>query len=154
MLCHTLGCYFLLLLLLVLQSARPFNVQASVPTNTCSSILAPPSTTNPKSKSMSSMPSSIGTSNGGGNGGGNAKSGWDTLRDPFRNKGLTTSPAEREKQQTRGLLPAGVVPFDVQMATALEQVRARPTCIDKFIYLDNLRDANVQVCRGEGVCGV
>ena len=96
------------------------------------------------------MPSSIGTSNGSGN----AKSGWDTLRDPFRNKGLTTRPAEREKQQTRGLLPAGVVPFDVQMATALEQVRARPTCIDKFIYLDNLRDANVQVCGGEGVCGV
>lgn len=85
--------------------------------------------------------------------GGN-ESGWDTLRNPFRNKGLITSPAEREKQQTRGLLPAGVVPFDVQMATALEQIRARPTCIDKFIYLDNLRDANVQVCRREGVCRV
>lgn len=142
MFCHTLGCYFLLLLLLVLQSVRTLNVQASVPTNTCSSTVAPPSTTPKKSKSMSSMPSSIGTSNGGGN----VKSGWDTLRDPFRNKGLTTSLAEREKQQTRGLLPGGVVPFEVQMATALEQVRARPTCIDKFIYLDNLRDANVQVC--------
>ena len=139
MFCHTVGCYFLLLLLLVLQSVRTLNVQASVPTNTCSSTVAP---TPKKSKSMSSMPSSIGTSNGGGN----AKSGWDTLRDPFRNKGLTTSLAEREKQQTRGLLPGGVVPFEVQMATALEQVRARPTCIDKFIYLDNLRDANVQVC--------
>eukprot|EP00624_Nannochloropsis_granulata_P000703 evm.model.NODE_12792_length_12315_cov_31.308405.3 len=95
---------------------------------------------------MSSMPSSIGTSNGGGN----AKSGWDICRDPFRNKGLATTPSEREKQQTRGLLPAGVVPLEVQMETALEQVRARPTSIDKFIYLDNLRDANVQVDRYGG----
>lgn len=143
--CHILGCYFLLLLSLILQSARPLNVQASVPTNTCSSssTLGPPSPPK-KSKSMSSMPSSIGTSNGGGK----PKSGWDLARDPFINKGLATSPAEREKQQTRGLLPAGVVPLEVQMATALEQVRARPTSIDKFIYLDNLRDANVQVCVG------
>lgn len=143
--CHTRSYYLLvLLLLLVLPKAETLHVQASVPTNTCSPGPPPTATSTKKSKSMSSMPSSIGASNGGGN---SAKSGWDTCRDPFRNKGLATTPAEREKQRTRGLLPAGVVSLEVQIVTALAQVRARPTPIDKFLYLDNLRDANVQVCR-------
>jgi len=143
MFCHNLGCYFLLFLLVLLQTDRPLNAQATVPTNTCTGTIAPPLTSNEKSRSMSSMPSKIGSSNGGGT----SKSGWDICRNPFQNKGLATTPSEREKHQTHGLLPAGVVPLEVQMATALEQIRARPTSIDKFIYLDNLRDANVQVGR-------
>ena len=36
-------------------------------------------------------------------------------------------------------------PLDVQIATALKQVRSRGRAIDRFMYLESLRDSNVQL---------
>lgn len=66
-------------------------------------------------------------------------SGYDALRNPFVNKGLALSEAERDKLGVRGLLPAGQVFLEVQVETALKQIRERPTPMDKYLYLDSLR---------------
>lgn len=41
--------------------------------------------------------------------GAKAQKGWDLLRNPYANRGLAASDADRDKAGTRGLLPPGVV---------------------------------------------
>lgn len=73
------------------------------------------------------------------------RSGYDNLRDPLQNKGLALTDECRDLLHVRGLLPAGRVPIEVQMETALKQIRERPTPFDKFLYLDSIRDVNAQL---------
>ena len=51
--------------------------------------------------------------------------GYQHLRQPAASQSLATAPERRAQLKLRGLLPAGVVPLDVQVDTAIEQVCAR-----------------------------
>jgi len=141
--CAFLGS-LLLIQLIILLTSKKCAIYASHPQEACSSTTSSISSAVNNRKATGNMSSTNVVGNNGG-GGGNVALGWDLLRDPFRNKGLASSAEEREKHHTRGLLPAGIVPLEVQVATALKQVRDRPTPMDKFLFLDHVRDANVQV---------
>lgn len=51
--------------------------------------------------------------------------GYQHLRQPAASQSLATAPERRARLKLRGLLPAGVVPLDVQVDTAIEQVGGR-----------------------------
>ena len=51
--------------------------------------------------------------------------GYQHLRQPAASQSLATAPERRARLNLRGLLPAGVVPLDVQVDTAIEQVGGR-----------------------------
>ena len=53
------------------------------------------------------------------------------MRQSAASQSLASSPEKRGQLKLRGLLPAGVVPLDVQVETAMEQVRAKDKDIDK-----------------------
>ncbi|KAL7269912.1 hypothetical protein RUND412_007398 [Rhizina undulata] len=51
----------------------------------------------------------------------------------------------RSQLKIRGLIPPTVESFDLQKARCLEQIRMKGTTIDKYTYLSNLRNTNVNL---------
>ena len=52
---------------------------------------------------------------------------------PSATRSLATSLEQRDRLKLRGLLPAGVVPLEVQVDTAMEQLRAKDKPIDQVL---------------------
>ena len=64
------------------------------------------------------------------------------LHDPVRNKGTAFTDAERDKLGLRGLLPPRVHSMAEQELRVLGNVRAKPTDLERYLYLIALQDRN------------
>jgi malate dehydrogenase (oxaloacetate-decarboxylating)(NADP+) len=68
--------------------------------------------------------------------------GEELLNDPLRNKGTAFSAEERKKYGLEGLLPAAVESIDRQVERVLTHLDAKPTDLERYIYLIALSDQN------------
>ena len=64
------------------------------------------------------------------------------LHDPVRNKGTAYTDAERDYLNLRGLLPPRVHSMAEQELRVLGNVRAKPTDLERYLYLVALQDRN------------
>ena len=64
------------------------------------------------------------------------------LHDPVRNKGTAFTEAERDALKLRGLLPARVHSIAEQELRVLGNVRAKPTDLERYLYMIALQDRN------------
>jgi len=64
------------------------------------------------------------------------------LHDPLRNKGTAYTVAEREALNLTGLLPPRVHPAAEQELRVLGNIRAKPTDLERYLYLVALQDRN------------
>lgn len=64
------------------------------------------------------------------------------LLDPFINKGTAFTAREREELDLDGLLPPVTSTLEEQLARVYENFQAKPTPLEKFIYLASLHDRN------------
>ena len=64
------------------------------------------------------------------------------LHDPIRNKGTAFTDAERDELNLRGLLPPRVHSMAEQELRVLGNVRAKPTDLERYLYLIALQDRN------------
>jgi malate dehydrogenase (oxaloacetate-decarboxylating)(NADP+) len=64
------------------------------------------------------------------------------LHDPVRNKGTAYTEAERDFLRLRGLLPPRVHTPAEQELRVLNNVRAKPTDLERYLYLVSLQDRN------------
>ena len=64
------------------------------------------------------------------------------LHDPVRNKGTAYTDAERDFLKLRGLLPARVHSIAEQELRVLNNIRAKPTDLERYLYLVALQDRN------------
>jgi malate dehydrogenase (oxaloacetate-decarboxylating)(NADP+) len=74
--------------------------------------------------------------------GSEAMRGIDILRNPATNKGSAFSLQERRRVGLLGLLPARVETIEQQVMRVLENVRSKPTPIEKYAFLCTLQDSN------------
>lgn len=68
--------------------------------------------------------------------------GAELLRNPSLNKGSAFTLEERETLGLTGLLPPHVSNLEEQMDRVVENFRAEPTALEKYIYLRALQDRN------------
>jgi malate dehydrogenase (oxaloacetate-decarboxylating) len=68
--------------------------------------------------------------------------GSEVLRIPRINRGTAFTEQQRIDLGLVGLLPSGVTTFDVQLRRAYQQFQGASTNLDKFTYLQALRDRN------------
>ncbi|MBV9035913.1 MAG: NAD-dependent malic enzyme, partial [Acidobacteriaceae bacterium] len=71
-----------------------------------------------------------------------ASRGIELLHDPLQNKSTAFTEEEREQLGLTGLLPAGIDTEDTQVQRVLQQIGAKPTDLERYIYLINLVDNN------------
>jgi malate dehydrogenase (oxaloacetate-decarboxylating)(NADP+) len=64
------------------------------------------------------------------------------LNDPYRNKGTAFTSDERREFGLEGLLPASVESLDRQLERVLRHLDAKPTDLERYIYLIGLLDRN------------
>ena len=64
------------------------------------------------------------------------------LHDPVRNKGTAYTDAERDYLELRGLLPPRVHSIAEQELRVLNNVRAKATDLERYLYLVSLQDRN------------
>ncbi len=70
------------------------------------------------------------------------KSGVWLLDNPSTNQGTSFDRMQREKLRVRGLLPHRVTTLAEQAALAIDQIRAKPTPLERYIGLASLHDRN------------
>ena len=68
--------------------------------------------------------------------------GVQLLHNPLFNRGTGFSAAEREAFGLRGLLPARVLSLTDQVARIMENLRKKPTDLEKYVHLNDLEDRN------------
>ncbi|MCP4574136.1 MAG: NAD-dependent malic enzyme [bacterium] len=68
--------------------------------------------------------------------------GRQIMSDPLLNKGTAFTQREREELALHGLLPPATSTMKKQLRRTYERFSAQPTDLDKFIYLNGLRDRN------------
>jgi malate dehydrogenase (oxaloacetate-decarboxylating)(NADP+) len=69
-------------------------------------------------------------------------SGVDLLHDPVLNKGTAFNEEERDAFGLRGLLPPRVQSQEEQILRILENMRAKPSDLERYIFLLGLQDRN------------
>ncbi|MGB5331868.1 MAG: NAD-dependent malic enzyme [Woeseiaceae bacterium] len=72
----------------------------------------------------------------------NLNAGVKILHDPVRNKGTAYTEAERDALKLRGLLPPRVHTMAEQELRVLGNIRAKPTDLERYLYLIALQDRN------------
>lgn len=70
------------------------------------------------------------------------KKGEAVLMDSFLNKGTAFTAREREELDVLGLLPPAIFTIEQQLGRVYESFCAKPTNLEKFIYLASLHDRN------------
>jgi malic enzyme len=70
------------------------------------------------------------------------KKGRPVLLNPFTNKGTAFTPLERDAFKLHGLIPPAVSTIDQQLDRTYTAFRAKPTDLEKYIYLTSLHDRN------------
>jgi malate dehydrogenase (oxaloacetate-decarboxylating)(NADP+) len=68
--------------------------------------------------------------------------GIDILHDERLNKGIAFTEEERDTLKLRGLLPPRVNTLEDQVKRVLENFRAKPTPLEKYIFMIGLQDRN------------
>ena len=68
--------------------------------------------------------------------------GRQLLEEPLLNKGTAFTPEERDALGLRGLLPAHTSTMDEQLARVRTQWDAKPSAMERHIYLESLHDRN------------
>ncbi|MBE0593275.1 MAG: NAD-dependent malic enzyme [Gemmatimonadales bacterium] len=68
--------------------------------------------------------------------------GIDILHDERLNKGIAFTEEERDALKLRGLLPPRVNTLEDQVKRVLENFRAKPTPLEKYIFMIGLQDRN------------
>jgi len=71
--------------------------------------------------------------------------GHHILQNPLYNKGTNFDYGERDRLGLRGLLPPRVLDFETQKELCMRNLRALPSNIDKYVYIENLHDYNETV---------
>ncbi|QUC19567.1 uncharacterized protein UV8b_03808 [Ustilaginoidea virens] len=71
--------------------------------------------------------------------------GYQIIREPLWNKGLSFTPEERVSKNLTGLLPHAMESLQTQCARAMKMIQTRQTNLDKYLYLSNLKDHNVDL---------
>ncbi len=64
------------------------------------------------------------------------------LLDPFTNKGSAFTTRERDELDLHGLLPPAVCTIEQQLERVYENFVAKPTPLEKFVYMTSLQDRN------------
>jgi malic enzyme len=64
------------------------------------------------------------------------------LLDPFTNKGTAFTARERDELDLHGLLPPAVSTIEQQLDRLYENFQAKPTNLEKFVFLTSLQDRN------------
>src|SRR2546427_9748458 len=64
------------------------------------------------------------------------------LDDPIRNKGTAFTPAERREYGLEGLLPHAGETLDRQLERVMQHLDAKPTDLERYLYLIGLADRN------------
>lgn len=64
------------------------------------------------------------------------------LSEPFLNRGVAFTAADRDTLGLTGRLPAAVLTLDQQAQRAYQQLSAQPTDLAKNVYLEQLHDRN------------
>src|SRR6201984_2456374 len=72
----------------------------------------------------------------------NTLNGVGLLNDPIRNKGTAFTPDERREFGLEGLLPRSVESLDRQLERVMRHLDAKPTDLERYIYLIALPDRN------------
>ena len=70
------------------------------------------------------------------------KRGVNVLHDPQLNKSTAFTEMERETLGLIGLLPSGVETEEVQVQRVMQHLQAKPTDLERYIYLIGLADTN------------
>ncbi len=68
--------------------------------------------------------------------------GRQLLEEPLLNKGTAFTPQERDALGLRGLLPAHTSTMDEHLARVRSQWDAKPSAMERNIYLESLHDRN------------
>jgi len=68
--------------------------------------------------------------------------GRSLLINPFTNKGTAFTASERDELNLWGLLPPAICTIEQQLRRTYENFQAKPTDLEKFIYLTSLHDRN------------
>ena len=68
--------------------------------------------------------------------------GLEVLRDPEINKSTAFSQEERAALGLEGLLPSGVDSEETQVQRVMQQLAAKPTDLERYIYLIGLLDTD------------
>src|SRR5215813_8660087 len=68
--------------------------------------------------------------------------GPEQLDNPALNKGTAFTPEERREYGREGLLPHAVETLDRQLERVMEHLDAKPTDLERYIYLIGLSDRN------------
>ena len=71
-----------------------------------------------------------------------ADNGRHVLHDPLRNRGTAFDHSQRRELGLTGRLPSAVETLDEQATRCWAQLQARPSDMDKYVYLDLLHDRN------------
>ncbi|KAI1375153.1 hypothetical protein F4677DRAFT_423301 [Hypoxylon crocopeplum] len=71
-----------------------------------------------------------------------AAGGYQVLREPLWNKGLSFTPDERVSKNLTGLIPHAMESVDTQVARCMKVINSRQTNIDKYMYLSSLKSQN------------
>jgi malic enzyme len=64
------------------------------------------------------------------------------LMDPFTNKGTAFTARERDELDLHGLLPPQICTIEQQLERVYENFQAKPTPLEKFIFMASLHDRN------------
>ncbi|KAH8891281.1 hypothetical protein GQ53DRAFT_765393 [Thozetella sp. PMI_491] len=75
----------------------------------------------------------------------NQAAGYQVLREPMWNKGLSFTPEERVNKNLTGLMPHVMETTEKQCERALKMIRSRQTNIDRYLYLSSLKEQNVDL---------
>ncbi len=70
------------------------------------------------------------------------KYGQELLHDPLLNKGTAFTDRERNECGLHGLLPPRVTTMEGQVMRAMENYRAKPNDLEKYIFLESVHDRN------------
>ncbi|KAM0335682.1 hypothetical protein ACHAQA_000731 [Verticillium albo-atrum] len=71
--------------------------------------------------------------------------GYQVLREPSWNKGLSFTPDDRISKNLTGLIPHVMESIQTQSARAMKMINSRQTNIDKYMYLSTLKDQNTDL---------
>ncbi|KJZ74231.1 hypothetical protein HIM_06462 [Hirsutella minnesotensis 3608] len=72
-------------------------------------------------------------------------SGFQVLREPLWNKGLSFTPEERVSKNLTGLLPHAMESHETQCARAMKMIQTRQSNIDKYLYLSTVKGQNTDL---------
>lgn len=74
-----------------------------------------------------------------------AAGGYQVLREPLWNKGLSFSPEDRVSKNLTGLIPHAMESVETQVARCMKMINSRQTPIDKYLYLSSLKSQNLDL---------